>query len=109
MNDAHPWSRQRLYERYAVDLPVRLRTPSPRLVDRAVNLSTGGIAIRTSEPLPPESQVTLGVQLPPLLELVNVFGTVVWSDGEQMGVRFEYFDPRVADFIERLARQSERL
>ncbi len=109
MNDAHPWTKQRLYLRYAVDLPVRLRTPNPRLVDRAVNLSNGGIAIRTSEPLPPESQVTLGVQLPPLLELVNLFGTVVWSDGEQMGVRFEFLDARVADFVDRLARQSERL
>jgi hypothetical protein len=104
-----PWSAPRSHLRYAVDLLVRVRTSEARLVDRAVNLSKGGIAIRTADPLAPSTRVSLGVQLPPMLELVNVVGEVMWTDGVHMGLRFDEPDERVGDFVERLARDSERL
>ena len=103
------WSSPRNHLRYAVDLLVRIRTADARLVDRAVNISKGGIAIRTADPLAPSTRVNLGVQLPPMLELVNVTGEVVWTDGLHMGLRFDEPDVRVGDFVERLARDMERL
>ncbi len=109
VNPDGPWSSPRHHQRYPVDLLVRIRSLEPRLVDRAFNISDGGIAIKTADPLGPSSVVTFGVQLPHTLELVNVTGEVVWTDGAQMGVRFDWLDPRVAEFVDQLARECERI
>lgn len=67
---------------------------------RAGDVSTGGLFVATSEPMPIGTDLTLGLVLPDGDHVV-VDGTVSWVRGEGMGVRFGPLAPEVLEAIER--------
>jgi Tfp pilus assembly protein PilZ len=92
-----------------VDFAVTLRWPGLRMADRAVDLSEGGLAVETSEPLDAMTLVSLRLELPYLQQPVDVLGRVVWTGPSLMGIRFESSDSRVFDSLHRLRQDIARI
>ena len=105
----YAYSQARRHQRFVVDFMVRVRTTEARISDRAENLSEAGMAVRTVAPLPPMTLVQLTLELPHERAPVEVMGRVIWASHNAMGVRFEEVDSRVADCVDRLSRDADRL
>ena len=70
-------SQQRTCERIPVRLSVRFRTASEFVQEHAVNLSRGGIFIRTNDPPPSDTAVEVELQLPDSGPPISTAGIVV--------------------------------
>lgn len=105
----HPATHARRHDRMPVDFAVTLRWPGLRMADRAVDLSEGGLAVETSEPLDAMTLVSLRLELPYLQQPVDVLGRVVWTGPSLMGIRFESSDSRVFDSLHRLRQDIARI
>jgi hypothetical protein len=91
-----------------VDFSVTLRWPGLRLADRAQDLSEGGLAVTTHDPLEPMTLVSMRLDLPHTVP-VDVLGRVMWTRGDTMGIRFESSDDRVHDSLHRLRTDFDRI
>ncbi|MCA1829012.1 MAG: TIGR02266 family protein [Myxococcales bacterium] len=67
----------RAYERVPVKLQVRFRTSTEFVQEHAINLSRGGIFIRTDDPPPVDTAVEVELQLPDAGPVVSSAGIVV--------------------------------
>lgn len=105
----HASTHARRHDRMPVDFAVTLRWPGLRMADRAVDLSEGGLAVETSEPLDAMTLVSLRLELPYLQQPVDVLGRVVWTGPSLMGIRFESSDSRVFDSLHRLRQDIARI
>jgi hypothetical protein len=104
----HSYTQARRHERMPVDFSVTLRWPGLRMADRARDLSEGGLAVETRDPLEPMTLVSMRLELPHTVP-VDLLGRVMWTRGETMGIRFESTDGRVFDSLQRMRTDLERL
>jgi uncharacterized protein (TIGR02266 family) len=97
--------------RVEAEIEVRYRTAQEFLSAYSLNISGGGIFVRTSEPLPLNRVVRLRFMLPDVSHRFEVSGIVVWSNPGSsrsslppgMGIKLVDLDPRskqlLAEFI----------
>jgi uncharacterized protein (TIGR02266 family) len=87
--------------RVGLGIPVQYRVGSSISAAVTLNLSHGGVAIRTTSPLPNGSTVQVKFRLPAAAREVEATGRVVWSDRRVgMGVQFQTVDPVSQDVID---------
>jgi type IV pilus assembly protein PilZ len=65
--------------RYQVDIPVDYETRDLFLGSRVTNISRGGIFIRTDNPLPVQTEVSLSLHIPEDDSVIEARGRVVWN------------------------------
>jgi c-di-GMP-binding flagellar brake protein YcgR len=84
----------RRYFRHEVDLPVELQLYTGQSFQtKMLNISEGGFAIRTSEPLP-EGVVSVQFDLPSIeSEKFRGRAVVVWASDSVTGLRFLHIEP----------------
>lgn len=79
--------------RVTLGIPVQYRVGSSIAAALTLNLSHGGVAIRTTSPLPLGSAVQVKFRMPGTARDVEATGRVVWSDRRVgMGVQFDTVD-----------------
>jgi uncharacterized protein (TIGR02266 family) len=80
--------------RVTLGIPVQYRFGNTIAAALTLNLSRGGMAVRTTSPLEENSQVRLRFRLPGSKQDVDAAGRVTWSDRRVgMGIHFERVDP----------------
>jgi uncharacterized protein (TIGR02266 family) len=81
---------RRVRPRVSIALPVSYQAEGTLSAARTQDLSRGGVAIRTMDPLPAGTQIDLTFRLPGSNRDINASGRVAWSDRRVgMGVQFE--------------------
>jgi uncharacterized protein (TIGR02266 family) len=95
--------------RAGVVLQLQYRNAGHLLVSYCTNLSRGGVFVPSSDPLPPDSELTLQLAVPGESEPVELQAKVRWVrefDAAQgpagMGVQFEGIDALLGDRIDSL-------
>jgi hypothetical protein len=90
------------YFRQEVEIPVTLTFANRRRVDGIIrNLSQGGIAVNTSEPLEPTELLRLRFDLPETDSFVEAGGEVAWTDEQgNVGIRFTEISDRQQQNLE---------
>lgn len=79
--------------RVALGIPVQYRVGNSISAALTLNLSHGGIAIRTTSPLPVGTGLQVKFRMPGAATEVEASGRIVWSDRRVgMGVQFETVD-----------------
>jgi uncharacterized protein (TIGR02266 family) len=80
--------------RVVLGIPVQYRFNNTIAAALTLNLSRGGIAIRTTSPLESGSRIRVRFRMPGSKRDVEAEGRVAWSDRRVgMGVQFEQVDP----------------
>jgi uncharacterized protein (TIGR02266 family) len=80
--------------RVVMGIPVSYRAGGTIAAALSLNLSGGGIAIRTSGPLPADTSAVLRFRLPGSKKEINATGIVCWSSEKAgMGLRFTRVGP----------------
>ena len=105
----------RAYERAPVKLGVKFRTESEFVQEHALNLSRGGIFIRTDDPPPVDSAVEVEIHLPDNSPPISSSGIVVHrqlpggAKAAGCGVQFvdasDYFRERIDEYMDSLLKQ----
>ena len=102
---------RRAEPRVPVELEVHYRSAQEFLTAYTVNISGGGIFIKTREPLPLNQVVHLRFTLPGIARVFNLHGLVVWTNPQPsrssfpsgMGIKFMNLDPEgkklIAGFV----------
>jgi len=102
---------RRAEPRVPVELEVHYRSAQEFLTAYTVNISGGGIFIKTREPLPLNQVVHLRFTLPGIAHVFNLHGLVVWTNPQPsrssfpsgMGIKFMNLDPEgkklIAGFV----------
>ena len=81
---------RRASRRVALGVPVSFRAGQSLTGAVTLDVSRGGLAIRTMSPLPPGTLIQLTMRLPATQEDIEAAGRVAWSDRKVgMGVQFE--------------------
>lgn len=95
--------------RAGVVLNLQYRNAGHLLASYCTNLSRGGLFVPSDEPLPPDSELTLQLQIPGEDEPVSLAAKVRWVrefDAQEgpagMGVKFEDVDELLGDRIDTL-------
>jgi uncharacterized protein (TIGR02266 family) len=79
--------------RVTLGIPIQYRYGNTIAAALTLNLSHGGIAIRTTSPLPPGAKIKVRFRVPGASADVDADGRVAWSDRRVgMGVQFEAVD-----------------
>jgi uncharacterized protein (TIGR02266 family) len=85
---------RRASPRVTLGIPVQYRFGNTIAAALTLNLSRGGIAIRTTSPLEEGAKIRVRFRLPGSKQDVDATGTVAWSDRRVgMGLSFERVDP----------------
>ena len=85
---------RRASPRVVLGIPIQYRFGNTIAAALTLNLSHGGIAIRTTSPLDPGSKVKVRFRMPGSKREVDADGRVAWSDRRVgMGIQFEIVDP----------------
>jgi uncharacterized protein (TIGR02266 family) len=85
---------RRTSPRVVLGIPVAYRFGNTIAAALTLNISKGGIAIRTMSPLPGESKVRVRFRLPGSKRDIEAESRVAWSDRRVgMGLQFERCDP----------------
>src|SRR6059036_3715718 len=80
--------------RVVLGIPIQYRFGNTIAAALTLNLSRGGIAIRTTSPLEQESRIKVRFRMPGSKRDVDAEGRVAWSDRRVgMGIQFEKIDP----------------
>ena len=80
--------------RVVLGIPVAYRFGNTIAAALTLNLSKGGLAIRTMSPLQQDAKVRVRFRLPGSKQDVDAQGRVAWSDRRVgMGIQFEQVDP----------------
>jgi CheY-like chemotaxis protein len=81
---------RRSTDRIPVEVPIALRAGDMIAGAVTVNVSKGGVAIRTINPVPVSSVLGLSFKLPGTADEIEATGRVAWTDRDLlMGVQFE--------------------
>jgi uncharacterized protein (TIGR02266 family) len=91
--------------RVVMGSPITYRVGGRIAAALTLNLSQGGIAIRTSSPAPPDAELKLRFRLPGSKKDIDCEGRVCWSDpAAGMGLRFTKVDARdqadISEFVD---------
>jgi uncharacterized protein (TIGR02266 family) len=85
---------RRASPRVVLGIPVQYRFNNTIAAALTLNLSRGGVAIRTTSPLESGSRIRVRFRMPGSKRDVEAEGRVAWSDRRVgMGVQFEQVDP----------------
>jgi uncharacterized protein (TIGR02266 family) len=85
---------RRTSPRVALGVPVSCRIGSTITVAHALNVSRGGLAVRTMSPLAAQTEIVLKFRLPGSDLDIEATGRVAWSDRKVgMGIQFDRVDP----------------
>ena len=103
------YTQARRFARLATDFPVHVRSDDLRVNDRASDISEAGLRVHTTRPLTPMTLVSMRLEVPHLVEPVEMLGRVMWSSKQTMGIRFEQTDSRLSDVVEKLRQSYERI
>ena len=96
--------------RYAVIIRVDCASHDLFVSNHMMNISRGGLFIKTEAPLPRGSEVDLTLDLPGLGQVLRPKGRVVWTYDipkgtahlvSGMGIRFEGLSPESRELLER--------
>lgn len=80
--------------RVVLGIPIQYRFGNTIAAALTLNLSHGGIAIRTTSPLESGTKLSVRFRVPGSKRDVDASGTVLWSDRRVgMGIQFESIDP----------------
>src|SRR3954470_22601554 len=80
--------------RVVLGIPIQYRFGNTIAAALTLNLSHGGIAIRTTSPLDSGSKIKVRFRMPGSKKDIDAEGRVAWSDRRVgMGVQFEVVDP----------------
>ena len=93
--------------RVALGIAVQYRFGRTLAAASTLNLSRGGMAIRTTTPLDPGAKIRVRFRLPGAAHDIDADGRVVWQDRRVgMGVQFETVEPAhqalIDQFVDRL-------
>ena len=96
---------RRASPRVVLGIPIAYRFGNTIAAALTLNLSRGGIAIRTTSPLDPGSRARLRFRLPGSKRDIDAEARIVWSDRRVgMGLQFEKLDPAdqgaIDDFVD---------
>jgi uncharacterized protein (TIGR02266 family) len=91
--------------RVVLGIPIAYRFGNTIAAALTLNLSRGGIAIRTTSPLDPASRARLRFRLPGSKRDIDAEARIAWSDRRVgMGLQFEKVDPpdqaAIDDFVD---------
>ncbi|MGQ0733715.1 MAG: PilZ domain-containing protein [Acidobacteriota bacterium] len=91
--------------RVVVGMPVSYRYGQTIAAALTLNLSRGGVSIRTTSPLPADSEARLRFRLPGSSKDIEAEAKVCWSSArEGMGLQFQRVDPddqaAINDFVD---------
>lgn len=91
--------------RVVISLPVSYRTGKTIVTATTLNLSKGGVALRTLNPLGQTTKASLQFRLPGTSHNIDAEARVAWSDRRgSMGLQFEKISPAdqasINDFID---------
>jgi uncharacterized protein (TIGR02266 family) len=85
---------RRASPRVVLGIPIQYRFGNTIAAALTLNLSHGGIAIRTTSPLDAGSKVKVRFRMPGSRSEIDAEGRVAWSDRRVgMGIQFEIVDP----------------
>lgn len=85
---------RRTSPRVTLGIPIQYRVGTTIAAGLTLNLSHGGVAIRSTTPLPVGTQVQVKFRMPGGARDVEAAGRVVWSDRRVgMGIQFQTVDP----------------
>lgn len=80
--------------RVVLGIPIQYRFGNTIAAALTLNLSHGGVAIRTTSPLEANAKITVKFRIPGAKRDTEAQGRVVWSDRRVgMGLQFEAVDP----------------
>jgi Tfp pilus assembly protein PilZ len=79
---------RRLHERYEVELPVMLLHDGVEIPASTVNISLGGVLVRTERRIAFGANLLVRIELPALSEPAELAGVVRWDRDGQIGVQF---------------------
>jgi len=100
---------RRRYFRHAVNLPVILKVGDVAQRARITNLSEGGMAVHTVNPLNRSAIVDISFDLPLGIN-INVKGQVAWVNSEGMaGIALQDFPGKTRDFLDSWLTAQEEL
>ncbi len=112
---------RRVMPRVDTSLEISFKTSGVSGHSYMLNLSSGGIFIKTDTPLPIDAELQLSIQLPDDTETMRIRGKVVWTKEQSlafpagMGVKFidlpAAYEKRIKLFVENnlVKNRSERL
>lgn len=91
--------------RVVLGIPVQYRFSNTIAAALTLNLSHGGVAVRTTSPLEGGSKIKVRFRLPGSKNEIHADGRVAWSDRRVgMGIQFERVDPPhqtlIDDFVD---------
>ena len=82
--------------RVVLGIPIAYRFGNTIAAALTLNLSRGGIAIRTTSPLENDAKVRIRFRLPGSKRDIDAEGRVAWSDRRHgMGLQFEKVEPPI--------------
>jgi uncharacterized protein (TIGR02266 family) len=106
------------HPRVNVRLPVEYQLTAPAIASYCLNISQGGIFIRTPDPAPLNREVIIRFRLPDLDRELRIHGRVVWSNPTPaanpfppgMGIQFLGLDEQtghlIGGYVEQLRAQG---
>ena len=93
---------RRASPRVPVGVPISIRAGRTIVGATTLDVSKGGLAVRTMNPLPPGTAVQLTLRLPGTPSDIEAAGRVAWSDRKVgMGVQFEQIAATDQDILEK--------
>src|SRR4029078_13161112 len=93
--------------RGVLGIPIQYRFGNTIAAALTLNLSHGGIAIRTTSPLEGGAKIRVRFRMPGSKKDVDAEGRVAWSDRRVgMGIQFEKVDPATQTSIDHLVRAA---
>jgi uncharacterized protein (TIGR02266 family) len=109
---------RRTMPRIETSLEIAFKNAGIFLCSYILNLSSGGIFIRTEQPLPVDAELEMRIQLPDDPEVMQLGGRVVWTKPQSnaypagMGVQFIGMPPvyrqKIHTFIEKSLRSKSQ-
>jgi len=87
--------------RVVLGIPIQYRFGNTIAAALTLNLSHGGIAIRTTSPLDANSRIRVRFRLPGSRRDLDAEGRVAWSDRRVgMGIQFDTVDPAIQTLVD---------
>jgi uncharacterized protein (TIGR02266 family) len=98
---------RRASRRVALGVPVSFRVGQSLTGAVTLDVSRGGLAIRTMSPLPPGTAIQVTLRLPGTQQDIEAAGRVAWSDRKVgMGVQFERLSAADQQLLEEFLEKS---
>ena len=108
---------KRTSPRIETNIDIMFRESGAFIKSYMLNVSNGGLFLKTENPLPIDSLVTLRIKLPGETEVMEVQGCVVWSNPKfknnafpaGMGIQFNKMKPddrkKIDEFVEKYKKE----